>query len=339
MLLKQFIVFLSILVYSTIIFAEDDHDHDDDAHVEVQEPIETDEHDHDHETDDDHEKDDDHESEFSIELTSEAIALGGIVISKVKHGQIGNAIDLSGEVSFNEDRLVHITPRFPGIALKANFRVGEYVNAGEIVAIVESNESMNSYSITAPISGWVIERHITTGEFVSTENSIFIIADLSTVWLNLAVYPKDANLIKKGQIASINAIGSKSSTEGIIEYVTPIVDLKTRSATARITLQNKDNKWRPGTFVQATIVINDGSESYIVEKDAVQSLFEKNVIFVTESPNKFTPKEVHLGDSDRKYIQILSGITENTRYVSHGAFELKAQIVTSNLDAHAGHGH
>ena len=85
---------------------------------------------------------------------------------------------------------------------------------------------------------------------MSEENSIFVIADLSTVWVNLAVYPKDADRIKKGQIAEIKVIGSQNITSGIIEYITPIVDLHTRSLTARIILDNPNNLWRPGSFVR-----------------------------------------------------------------------------------------
>ena len=335
----------------SVAVAEDDHDHDE--VVEQQEEgheghdhgasEEHDDHDDEVETDahTDHEGHD-HEAEaegLTVELTPEAVAIAGITIAQVSHGNIGRTLELPGEVGFNEDRLAHISPRFPGIAIKANHRVGDFVKAGEVVAIIESNESMNEYSIEAPISGWIIDRHITTGEFVSEENSIYIIADLSTVWVNLAVYPADADLVTKGQLAEINAVGTNKVTTGAIEYVTPIVDLYTRSLTARISLPNPDNSWRPGTFVRATIATESSDESLVVQKGAVQHLEEETVIFVAVGPNKFQPVVVTTGNSDSDHVQILSGLAEGTAYVSDGAFELKAKIVTSNLDAHAGHGH
>jgi len=164
-------------------------DHDENDHNEIGNHDDVEEN-HDHEN---------HDEGFFIKLTSDVIKLAGITFQDVKHGCIDRTIELPGEIGFNEDRLAHISPRFAGVALKANIRVGDYVKKGDIVAVVESNESMNSYSIKAPISGWVIERHLTPGEFVSEENSIFVIADLSTVWVNLAVYPKDANRIRMGQ--------------------------------------------------------------------------------------------------------------------------------------------
>ena len=319
--------------------AQDDHDHVNEQEIkEIHDDCE----DHDHADQVSRNDKDNHEEyneELIVELTPEAMKLAGITISAVKQGRIDRTIDLPGEVGFNEDRVAHIAPRFAGIVQKAKFRVGDYVNEDEIVAVVESNESMNSYSIKAPISGWVLERHITPGEFVSEENSIYVIADLSTVWVNLAVYPKDADRIKKEQVAVIRAVGSESITTGTIEYVTPIMDLRTRSLTARISLPNPDNTWRPGSFVQATIATETGNEGLVVEKSALQYLDEQSVIFVVEGPNSFKPVEVITGESDHTYIQILSNLSIGTKYVSTGAFELKAKIVTSNLDAHAGHGH
>jgi len=344
-----FIVLVVLLLPWAVsdILAQDNHDHD---HASEEKAREDNDHAHedeyasidDHGESDDHADSSNHEGhrdELAVTLTPEAVKLADIKISTIKHGRIERTVELPGEIGFTEDRLAHIAPRFAGIALQTNYKVGDYVDQGDTVAIIESNESMNSYSIAAPISGWIIERHITPGEFVSEENSIYVIADLSEVWVNLAVYPKDINIIKKGQVAHITAIGSKNTATGSIEYVTPIMDSRTRSATARITLLNPDNIWRPGAFVQAAIVLEAGSASLMVEKNAVQYLKEKNVLFVVDGPNTFRPVDVVIGDSDANYIQIIGDLSEGTRYASSGAFELKAKIVTSNLDAHAGHGH
>ncbi|MFH1374173.1 MAG: efflux RND transporter periplasmic adaptor subunit [bacterium] len=327
----RFVILLFALLlpwFVSDVSAQDDHDH-------VNEQKAREAHD-DLADDDDHEG---HNEELIVELTPEAMKLAGITISIVKQGRIDRTIELPGEVGFNDDRVAHIAPRFAGIAQQATYRVGDYVETDKVMAIVESNESMNSYTITAPFSGWVIERHITPGEFVSEENSIYVIADLSSVWVNLAVYPKDFDRVKKGQMVQIKAVGSMNSTTGTIDYITPIIDFRTRSATARITLPNPDNAWRPGTFVQASITTEGRDENLVVEKDAVQYLSDTSVVFVVDGPNRFRPVEVVTGDSDAKYTQIVSGLSEGIEYVPKGAFELKAKIVTSNLDAHAGHGH
>lgn len=284
----------------------------------------------------------DHEGESEagvLHLTPEAVKMAGIAVSHVKHGRIGHSLELPGEIGFDEDRLVHITPRFEGIAQKANYQVGDHVEAGEILAVIESNESMNAYNIKAPISGWIIARHIATGEFVSQEHSIYILADLSTVWVNLAVYPKDADHVKTGMNVDIAAVGSDLRTSGTITYVSPILDISTRSLTARIILRNNGQQWRPGTFVRARIATGDGLQGLLVARKAVQVLENESVVFVVRGENEFAPVPVRTGDYDAENVIIISGLEESIEYVSDGAFELKAKIVTSNLDPHAGHGH
>ena len=284
-----------------------------------------------------HEHHDDHGMEVS--LTPEAIRMAGITISKAENGRIKRALDVSGEIGFNEDRLVHITPRFPGIAREVNFRIGESVKEGDVVAVVESNESLTKYSLRAPISGRIIEKHIAPGEHVSNEESILLLADLSNVWVNLAVYPQDAPKIRKGLHALISAVGSNQSTEGTIRYITPVIDPQTRTLTARVVLSNMNNKWRPGTFVTAHISTDESDEGLVVDKSAIQVLGEKNVIFIPDEPGSFKPVEVSVGENDEQKIRILSGLADGDEYVNSGAFELKAKIVTSALGEHAGHGH
>ncbi|MEE9443030.1 MAG: efflux RND transporter periplasmic adaptor subunit [candidate division Zixibacteria bacterium] len=306
----------------------DDHDLDaqtDDGHDHTAEESEGDEH--------------DEEEEGVIELSEEAIKMAGINLSTVIKGRLGNSLDLPGEITFNEDQVVHISPRFEGIAREARFTVGDYVNAGDIVAVVESNESMSPYNIKSPISGWIIVRHISKGEFVSAENSIFVIVDLSTVWVNLAVYPKDADRVRPGMKASIEAIGSDIHAEGTIEYITPILDVNTRSITARVVLPNPDNQWRPGTFVHAAITTDYGKPGLLVEKDAVQILDNEKIVFIAEVPGHFIITHIETGEYDSKYIKVLSGLEQGMQYVADGAFELKAKLVTGSLGGHAGHGH
>jgi cobalt-zinc-cadmium efflux system membrane fusion protein len=304
----------------------DDHKHEEVAHEEADENGATDGH-------------DEHDDEMAVELSPNAMAMAGITVERVVHGWIGESIVLAGEVGFDEDRLVHIAPRFAGIAVQAKYRVGDRVQAGDVVAVVESNESLNHYSIEAPISGWVIARHVTPGEFVSGEHSIYVIADLSTVWVNLAVYPKDAERVVPGLDVLINAVGSDMQVRGTIQYVTPVLDLTTRSITARVVLPNPETRWRPGTFVQAIVTTDTGAEDLVVRESAVQILNEKHVVFVVEGPGRFVPVEVLTGERDDRYIRVLAGLDEGTEYVATGAFELKAEIVTSSLGGHAGHGH
>ena len=308
--------------------AQDGHDHDDHGHEETGS----------HGDHDDHGDHDEHE-DGTVELSPEAADMAGIRVAHAAHGRIGTSIHVPGEVGFDEDRLVHVVPRFAGVAKEVHFRVGDRVRTDDVLAVVEGNESLSEYEIAAAISGWIIERHVTPGEFVSEERPIYVIADLTRVWVNLAVYPKDAGRVEPGQRVTLRAIGTDQWTEGTIDYVTPILDAHTRTMTARIVLPNPENTWRPGTFVHADIAAGTGQDRLVVEKAAIQLLDGEHVVFVPEGDVRYRVVPVAIGESDDRLTEVLGGLEEGTAYVAAGAFELKAKIVTSALGAHAGHGH
>lgn len=308
-----------------------DHDHE---HKHDQD------HDSDHEGEHDHEHSGEHgEGEGELIVSPQFIKMAGITVAKVSRGKISKDIDLWGEIGFDEDRVVHISPRFSGIIKEVNYRVGEYVKAGSVVATIESNQSMTQYSLKAPISGRIIKKHAASGEHVSESESIYTLADLSVVWANLTVYPKDVSKVRIGQKVTVKAMDNGDSIQGVIQYISPVMDSQTRSIIARVVLPNNNNLWRPGTFVNAHIRTESEKEGLLVDKNAVQLLDGRDVVFISHEPGAFKPIDVTVGESDSRKALILDGLHEGAEYVANGAFELKARIITSSFDAHAGHGH
>ena len=202
----------------------------------------------------------------------------------------------------------------------------------------EVEERLAWYPLRAPFDGTVIEKHLTLGEKHSDDSGAFTVADLSSVWVNIAVYQKDLTYVKKGVTVTVSAAGGMFSVEGTVAYVAPVVDERTRTALARVVLPNPDGKIRPGLFVNAQIAIGQEVASVVIPKLAVQRMGEQPVVFLDTSDG-FKPAPVSLGRSNESRIEILSGLAAGQRYVTQGAFELKAKIVTSGLGAHAGHGH
>ena len=184
----------------------------------------------------------------------------------------------------------------------------------------------------------MIEKHLTLGEKHSDSSGAFTVADLSSVWVNIAVYQKDLANVKKGMSVTISTGAGMPSVEGTVAYVAPVVDEKTRTTLARVVLPNPDGEMRPGLFVTAHLAIGHDIASVVVLKSAVQRLGEQSVVFLDTSDG-FKPVPVSLGRSNESRIEILSGLTAGQPYVTQGAFELKAKIITSGLGAHAGHGH
>jgi cobalt-zinc-cadmium efflux system membrane fusion protein len=289
----------------------------------------------------DHVEDQGHgHTEDIVSLTDEALKLAGIEIDTVRLGRINRVLELPGEVGFNEDRLVHITPRFGGIATKVFKKLGQRVRKDEDLAIIESNESMSQYTLRAPMSGWIIEKHIANGEFVSEEQSIYVIADLSDVWVNLAVYPKDAQHIELGQHVNLESIAGDLRADGVISYIGRVYSEDTRRLTARVVLPNSHESWKPGMFVKGIITVESPADRMVVAKSAIQIIDQSPAVFLVKGKNEFEPVHVITGQSDEDVIEIASGDIElGDQYVAQGAFDIKAHLVTSSLDAHAGHGH
>ena len=200
------------------------------------------------------------------------------------------------------------------------------------------DKSLTRYVITAPIEGTVVQKHITLGEKVNDDTAIFTIADLSHVWVDLSVPQKDLVSIKRGQKTRISLGFGTPDAEGKISYVSPMADKKTRTALARVVLQNPDRYWRPGLFVKARISMGEVQIPLMIPKEAIQRLENENVVFV-EAKGGYEPKHVSVGRSDGSNVEILSGLFAGERYVAKGGFELKAVMMTRDMGSHAGHGH
>ena len=197
---------------------------------------------------------------------------------------------------------------------------------------------LGSYSIVAPFAGAIVNRHITLGEHVDEDAAVFTVVDTASVWAKLAVHTRNLAAVQVGQDVVLKMDHSDARIRGRISMVTPFVDEATRSASARVVLDNQDGRWTPGTFVTGFISNSEEHVPVVVARQSVQNIEGRNVVFV-EHEGAFEMTPVTLGRTDRTHVEVLAGLPAGTSYVAEGAFQLKATAVTSNLDSHAGHGH
>ena len=202
----------------------------------------------------------------------------------------------------------------------------------------DPNEILTEYEIVAPFDGKVIEKDITLGEVLREDKIAFVVADLSMVWVDLSVYQKDLAYVREGQHVIISVGQGIPDAEGIISYLGPTVADDTRTALARVTLPNKEGQWRPGLFVTARLVKEKTPVPLLIPKSALQNLEGEACVFVHHREG-FKTQNVSVGRTNKTHAEILTGLKVGQSYVTKGAFELKAKIVTSTLDSHAGHGH
>ncbi len=273
-----------------------------------------------------------------VDVTLKGAQMVGIEVETVQMRTIETAIELPGEVVLNQDNVAHVTPRFSGIIKSINKQFGQYVKKGDVLATVENNETFSTFKVTAPISGRILEKHATVGEFASEEGSLFVIADLSTVWIDIDVFPAYLKSVSVGDVITIQAVGSDAMVASKIRYLSPVLNVETRTATARVVISNRNNSWRPGTFIHGTVINKAATPMVSVANEGIQILDEKSVVFVPVKDGYQTTPIV-LGKRGKRFSEVLEGLHAGDSYVGHGAFDLKAAVVTSSLSGHAGHGH
>lgn len=196
---------------------------------------------------------------------------------------------------------------------------------------VKGNTSLSRYELRAPFDGTVVEKRLALGEAVKEDATVFVVSDLSTVWADVNVSPKDLDKVRVGLPAVVKAAGSQAVSNGKITYVGNLLGEQTRSAVARVTLANPGGSWRPGLFVTVSVLASQTQVPVSVRSAAIQMMDDKAVVFVAGSEGfKATP--VKLGRTDGQTTEILGGLTAGQSYVAVNSFVLKADIGKSSVE-------
>ncbi|HDP94937.1 MAG TPA: HlyD family efflux transporter periplasmic adaptor subunit [Candidatus Aminicenantes bacterium] len=286
------------------------------------------------ETDENEHEETEHAEEV-VRLSDEEINEFGIELAVAGPGQLEQYVDLTGEIVIDPDRLAHIFPRFPGIVKEVRKKIGDPVKRGEVLAIIESNESLSPYAMKSLINGEVIDMHLTPGEVVSGGGHAFTIADLSKVWVNLNIYQKDLPDIEVGQKVIINAPPDARTATGLISYISPVVSKETRTATARVVLENEKHAhiWRPGLFVNGRVIAGENMVPLLVPQSAVTTFEDQDVVFVKHEDG-FKPLPVKIGRVNAEKAAITAGLKAGQVYVAEGAFTLKSELRKKSFGGH-----
>ncbi len=261
-------------------------------------------------------------------MTTEAVKNSGIVIETAGPAKIKTTIKVNGRVQPNEDHMTHVIPRYPGIVKKINKRLGDTVAKDEVVAVVESNESLQPYEVKSPIAGTVIKKDVTSGDFVKEGNVIYMVANLSTVWVDLNVPQRDFDKLKSGQAVVISTGEGRSSAPGTISYISPFGAEDTQTMLARVELPNPNGLWRPGLFVTGEIVVEEADVPVAVKAGALQTFRDWDVVFMADG-GMFEIAILELGRRDGEWAEVVSGLSAGQKYATENSFIIKADILKS----------
>jgi cobalt-zinc-cadmium efflux system membrane fusion protein len=260
-----------------------------------------------------------------VELDAKKTENAHLEVEVAGPAKIRTVLRLYGKIAMNEDAVANVSPRFPGLVKSVSVRLGDRVEKGQVLAVVESNDSLRNYQVTSEIAGTIIKKEVTIGEVVRDDKPIFTVADLSTVWIDFSVFPQDFERVKRGQIVRIAYAANVKPITGQISYIAPIGSENTQSLLARAVAPNSEGVLRPGLFVMGDLETDEVEVPVAVRPAAIQSLNEKTVVFVAEG-SAFEARAVQLGPQDDSNVQVVSGLNAGDRYVAANSFLLKAEL-------------
>ena len=191
--------------------------------------------------------------------------------------------------------------------------------------------------IVAPFAGRIIGRKLTRGEVVETTENLFVIADLSQVWVQANIPEKDIPFVH-----SIHATGGTQADvrinaypgevfKGTITYVGDVLDPSTRTMQLRLELPNGDGRLKPEMFATVRLFSEPQPDRLSVPEAALQRDQGKTFVFVQRTATEYELREVQVGESNGTHISIVTGLTEGEPVVTEGAFVLKSELLKKQV--------
>ncbi|QPJ61176.1 MAG: HlyD family efflux transporter periplasmic adaptor subunit [Candidatus Nitronauta litoralis] len=189
----------------------------------------------------------------------------------------------------------------------------------------DEEHRFTQYDLRSPLTGEVIQKHLAVGEAVGKNDDIYVIANLSSLWVNVAIPARFLGTIKVGQKARIIEEHQGLKTRGVLSYLGSVIDEKTRSVTGRVVIANPKRSWRPGMYVDVDLVQSEIKVPVSVVNSAVQKFRGWDVVFVKYG-NFYEARPVTLGRTDGQRIEIIEGLNKGEPYVSQNSFAIKAEL-------------
>lgn len=276
-----------------------------------------------------------HESEAadSTVIDDGSAAAMGIETVVAGPASIRETIRLSGRMALNRNRSADVKARFPGIVRDVFRQVGDSVKRGDKLAAIESNESLQVYTVPAPLDGVVLERTVSIGD-TAGEQPIFTVADLLSLWAEFFIFAADMGSVRQGQAIIIRSLDGKASAMSTVLAIQPTAEASSQTVLARAEVANTEGIWRSGMTVQGYVVISERPVGIAVPNAAIQQLEGKDVVFV-KTATRYTATPITRGKADAEMTEIVAGVIPGTEVVSDGSFIVKADIGKAG----AGHEH
>jgi cobalt-zinc-cadmium efflux system membrane fusion protein len=216
-----------------------------------------------------------------------------------------------------------VSARFPGLIRGVRKSAGDAVRSGDVLAVIESNESLQTYNVTAPIGGFVTQRDANEGE-QSGERTLFTIVDPSVVWAELGVFPRDRARVRSGALVTVRSADGAAAVRGRIDRV-DVQAGANQSVIARATLEDAGGALLAGSFVTAEVAIAEHAVPLAVKTSALQPFRDFTVVFERVDAT-YEVRMLELGRRHGEWAEVLGGLEAGAQYVTANSYLLKADV-------------
>lgn len=247
----------------------------------------------------------------------------GVAVEAAAPGIVRDILTLPGEVTLAPSATSAVRATYPGPVRSVSVNVGDSVQRGQAIARIESSSSLQDYTVTAPISGTILERSTNAGD-VAGADPLFIIADLNQLEAYLHVFPRDASRVQSGQTVRLGVAGGEMNVDTTIGRFLPMAGTgsQTRVAAARIPA---DSGLQPGMRLMAEIVIAENEVPLTVRESGLQSFRDFTVVYAKVG-DTYEVRMLELGRRDGERVEVLGGLQPGETYVTENSFLIKADI-------------
>lgn len=258
-------------------------------------------------------------------IAAEAARAGGVRSERAGAAAIAELVDISGRVEITPEGKADVRARLPGQIVWMKGRLGERVRKGQPLLRVESSHSLQTYAITAPIGGIIVEKNANVGD-VTGDRALFVVADPTQLHAEFFVYPRDAERIRVGQKVALRSLSGAARLNGAVEAILPTADLASQTLMAHVHLPaSAADRFRPGMGVEGSFAVAEAQVPLAVRTRAIQRFRDFDVVYAKVG-NIYEVRMLEIGRRTPDWTEVLGGLEPGTEYVTDGAFLVRADI-------------
>lgn len=277
---------------------------------------------------------DGHEEASGIEpgtIEDSMLAVAGIVLDTARPGILAEILPLPGSVRHDPSRSSRVSARFAGVLRTWKAHAGDRVAQGDLLALVESDATLEPYEVRAAKAGTVVHVDASVGQSVDAGQILAEVVDLGAVVVDLKVGSRDLPRIRAGQSVTAHFEGVEAPAKGKIAAILPGMDPATQTRTLRIVVPNPRREFAEGQFVRGVVEVGRIPAEVLVPRASVQSSKGRDVLYVREG-KRFEERSVVLGRKDARLVEVVSGLHAGDVVAAKGSFVVKADLGKSEAE-------